>query len=75
MILIKGGTVYDGIGNILEDTDVLIDGKTIKNIGKDLVVPEDSRIFDAKGKVVFPGFIESLNVWGGYGTRLGGTRI
>ena len=67
MILIKDGTVYDGIGNILEDTDVLIEGKIIKDIGKNLVVSKDYEVFDAKGKIVFPGFIESLNVWGAMG--------
>lgn len=71
MILIKGGTVYDGIGNMLEDTDVLIEGKFIKEIGKDLVVPKDCQIFDARGKVVFPGFIESLNIWGAMGPGWG----
>ena len=64
MILIKGGKVHDGKGNILEDTDILIDGNIIKDIGKNIEISEDGEVFDAKGKVVFPGFIESLNVWG-----------
>lgn len=71
MTLIRGGKVYDGKGNILEDTDILMEGSTIKDIGQDIVVSEDTEIFDAKGKVVFPGFIESLNVWGCVGPGWG----
>lgn len=64
MILIKGGTVHDGTGKILENTDILIEGKIIKKIDKSIEVSSDVEIFDARGKVVFPGFIESLNIWG-----------
>jgi imidazolonepropionase-like amidohydrolase len=64
MILIRGGTVHDGRGKVLKDTDVLIEGKIIKEIGHAIEVSDDTEIFDAKGKLVFPGFIESLNVWG-----------
>ena len=71
MILIRGGKVYDGKGNILEDTDILIEGSTIKDIGQNISVSKDTEIFDAKGKVVFPGFIESLNVWGAMGPGWG----
>lgn len=71
MILIRGGKVYDGKGKILEDTDILIEGSTIKDIGRDIEVSRDTRIFDAKGKVVFPGFIETLNVWGCVGPGWG----
>ena len=71
MILIRSGKVYDGKGNILEDTDILIEGSTIKDIGRDIEVSGDVEIFDAKGKVVFPGFIEALNVWGCVGPGWG----
>ncbi|WP_406242680.1 hypothetical protein ACF3M2_01415 [Tissierella carlieri] len=64
MILIRGGTVHDGKGNILEDVDILIDGSHIKDIRHSIEVSNDIEIFDARGKVIFPGFIESLNIWG-----------
>ena len=67
MILIKNGNIYDGKGNIFKDTDILIEDKYIKEIGKSIEVPEDTKIYDAKDKVVFPGFIDSLNVWGAKG--------
>ncbi len=71
MILIKSGNVYDGNGNILENTDILIEGKYIKEIGKSLNVGEDVKIYEAKNKIVFPGFIDSLNVWGAKGPGWG----
>jgi len=67
MIIIKGGTVHDGKGNIYENTDILIEDGCIKDIGSSIKVSNEVEIFDAKGKVVFPGFIDSLNVWGAKG--------
>lgn len=64
MILIKGGNIHDGKGNIFENTDILIDGKVIKKISPSIQVSEDTEIFEAEGKTIFPGFIDSLNVWG-----------
>lgn len=64
MILIKGGNVHDGKGNIFENTDILIDGKVIKKVSPSIEVSEDTEIYEAKGKTIFPGFIDSLNVWG-----------
>lgn len=71
MILIKNGNVYDGKGNVFEDTDILIDGKIIKEIGKSIEVSEGTSVYDAKDKIVFPGFIDSLNVWGAKGPGWG----
>ncbi len=71
MILIKNGDIYDGKGNILKNTDVLIDKKTIKEIGKNIQVNDDVEIYDAKDKLLFPGFIDSLNVWGATGPGWG----
>ncbi len=71
MILIRGGTVHNGRGKVLKDTDILIEGKIIKEIGHAIEVSDDTEIFDAKGKLVFPGFIESLNVWGCMGPGWG----
>ncbi len=64
MLLIKNGIVHDGKGKILKNIDILIENGIIKDIGHSIQVPEDTEIFDAEGKVVLPGFIDSLNVWG-----------
>lgn len=71
MILIKKGILHDGKGNILNGADILIEGSIIKNIGHDLKVPASAEIIDAKDKVILPGFIDSLNVWGCMGPGWG----
>lgn len=64
MILIKNGTVHDGKGQVLNGVDILIEGGIIKDIGYSIEVSDSVEIVDAKDKVIFPGFIDSLNVWG-----------
>ncbi|MGF7057781.1 amidohydrolase family protein [Brassicibacter mesophilus] len=67
MILIKGGIVHDGKGNVSNDTDILVKDGRIIEIGHGIDVLDSTKVFDAKDKVVFPGFIDSLNVWGAKG--------
>lgn len=68
MILIKSGTLHNGKGDILQDVDILIKDGKIKDIRKDINLEDNNvEIIDAKGKVIFPGFIDSLNVWGTIG--------
>ena len=38
--------------------DILVEGEKITRIGKDLEGPPDAEVIDAKGKYVFPGFID-----------------
>lgn len=67
MILIKNGKVHLGNGKILENTDILIkDGKICK-VESD-IDEKDVDIIDAKGKEVFPGFIDSITHWGCLGS-------
>ncbi|HJO93713.1 MAG TPA: putative aminohydrolase SsnA [Victivallales bacterium] len=60
-LLIKNGTVVTlGSSNrIIENGAVLVEGKTIKQIGKleDINIPENTEIIDAKGKLIMPGYI------------------
>ncbi|MBS3811569.1 MAG: amidohydrolase family protein [Halanaerobiales bacterium] len=64
MILLKNGKIYDGKGDILEGADILIENGKIKNIAKSIEAKKDMEIFDVEEKVIMPGFIDSLNVWG-----------
>lgn len=68
MLLIKNGTVYDGIHREPQYVDLLIEGKKIVKIGKKLVIPDAEEI-DAQGLNVFPGFVEAHGHIGldGYG--------
>ena len=56
MLLLKGGNVHLETGEVQTHTDILIEGKLIQKIGKDLQVP-DAEVIDASGMEVFPGFI------------------
>jgi N-acyl-D-aspartate/D-glutamate deacylase len=56
-ILLRGGVLYDGTGAGPLEADLLIEGDRISAIGPDLHVPE-AEIFDVRGKVVSPGFID-----------------
>ena len=42
----------------LENGDVLVNGDRIAAVGKDLGAFKDSRIVDAGGKVLMPGFVD-----------------
>ena len=55
-VIIRGGRVLDGAGNPFVYTDVGIKGDTIASIG-DLQAAAATRIVDARGQYVTPGFI------------------
>ena len=59
-VLIKGGAVLsmdDAVGNFAMG-DVLIDGKTIVEVGAN-IDSGDAAVIDATGKVVMPGFVDT----------------
>lgn len=56
-VLIKGGTIVDGTGNIWLQKDIGISEGKIKRLG---FLPENGRkTINAEGKIVSPGFIDS----------------
>ncbi|MGZ5004881.1 MAG: D-aminoacylase, partial [Chthoniobacterales bacterium] len=58
--LIKGGTVFDGTGSEGRTADVGIRGDRIVAVGK-LTPSETTKIIDAHGFAVAPGFINMLS--------------
>ena len=65
MILIKNGTI-NTITNGVFIGDILIEGKTIVKIEEKIEVSNNVEVIDAKGKFVFPGFIDAhthLGLW------------
>ncbi len=54
-IVIKGGTVVDGTGSPGYRADVAVTGSVITEIGPDL---RGTRVLDASGQVVSPGFVD-----------------
>ena len=59
-LIIRGGTVYDGLGSPAESADVAINGDRIAAIG-DLSDARAATIIDATGLAVAPGFINMLS--------------
>lgn len=65
MIFIKNGSINTITNGVIEG-DILIKNGKIAEIGKDIVAPLDAKIIDAKGKYIFPGFIDAhthLGLW------------
>ena len=65
MIFIKNGTINTVTKGII-NSNILIDNKKIVEIGNEIVAPLDAQIIDAKGCLVFPGFIDAhthLGLW------------
>ena len=67
MTVIKNGLIYDMVKDKPYKADILNQKGKIKKIGSDM--PSDSDVIDAKGKNVFPGFIDAhchlgLDGWG-----------
>ncbi|HTV59976.1 MAG TPA: dihydroorotase [Verrucomicrobiae bacterium] len=58
MLLIQNGRVVDPASRTDEPMDVLLSGERIVQTGAGLPVPGGAEIFDAKGLIVAPGFID-----------------
>jgi imidazolonepropionase-like amidohydrolase len=59
MILLKNGTVLDGLGNTREKCDILVEKGKIKEIGPGLTPPEKCQVMDCTGMTVTPGLIDA----------------
>lgn len=58
-LLIRGGTVFDGTGAPRFEADVRVRDGRIAEVGPALVEAEGESVFDARGCLVTPGFIET----------------
>ena len=60
-VVLRGGTVLtiDATHRVLQDTDVLVTGDRIADIGQRLQVPEGTRENDASHGIVLPGMIDT----------------
>ena len=59
-VLIKGGTIYDGTGGTPYVGDVALKGDKIVYVGPH-APGSATRVVDARGKAVSPGFINMLS--------------
>ena len=65
-VLIQNATVYDGVGNVYENYDVLLEGGNIAGMGENLDAGDDVEVIDAAGKFVTPGIIDNHSHLGVY---------
>src|SRR5207302_1100458 len=57
-LLIRGTTLYDGMGGPPTGADVLLSGGRIAAVGRDLARPDGTDVLDADGLALAPGFID-----------------
>ena len=57
-VLLRNATVLDGIGNRIDNADVLMRNGKIEAVGKGLALPEGGMSIDATGKWITPGIID-----------------
>jgi 5-methylthioadenosine/S-adenosylhomocysteine deaminase len=60
LILTMDPTVGSGKLGVIENADILLDGDTIAEVGKNLQ-GNDAQVVDATGKIVMPGFVDVHN--------------
>lgn len=60
VLVIEGGTVFDGTGSVRPDAGILIRGDRIEAVGpfRELSVPRGAQRIDARGKFVMPAMID-----------------
>jgi imidazolonepropionase-like amidohydrolase len=62
LLFIKNATIHIGNGQVVENGTIEINAGKIVRVGKDIAVPAgDVKVFDAKGKHVYPGLILSVS--------------
>lgn len=71
----KGATLFDGTGNEIENSTIVIKDGRIESVGdENTPIPEDAEIIDVGDKYITPGLIEShvhLSATGLFDTRPG----
>ncbi len=57
---IKAGKLFDGRSDKLQDNVVIVvQGKTILRVGKDVAIPAGANVLDLRELVVMPGLIDA----------------
>ena len=59
MFLIRGGLVKTMEGMDIEGGSVLVNGKKILAVGKDIFVPAEAKVIEAEGCIITPGLIDA----------------
>jgi imidazolonepropionase-like amidohydrolase len=59
VVVLQGGTVHVGNGDVIDGGSVILKGKRIDAVGKGLPVPEGAKVVDVTGRHVYPGLIDA----------------
>jgi len=59
LLAIRAGRIIPVSGPDIENGIILIEDQTIKGVGTDVVIPNDTRIIDASQKTVMPGLVDA----------------
>jgi imidazolonepropionase-like amidohydrolase len=60
LLAIKDGKVFTMDSNgIIDHAVILIEGEIIKEVGRNIVIPDDAEVINAAGKYITPGFIDA----------------
>jgi imidazolonepropionase-like amidohydrolase len=57
-VVIRGGTIHVGNGDVLKEGTLILRGREIEAVGVGLPVPEGAVVIEAAGKHVYPGLID-----------------
>lgn len=60
IFFITHATIHVGNGKIINDGTIQINKGKIEKIGTNIPTPADAKVFDVKGKQVYPGLISSI---------------
>ncbi len=63
-LALVGATVHVRPGEVLTDAAVVIRDERIVAVGRNLAIPADATVVDAKGLVIYPGFVDPLTEYG-----------
>lgn len=64
--LLRGATVFDGLGGEFANTDVLLVDGRVSAVGQGLTAPAGASVVDASGRFVTPGIIDAHSHLGVY---------
>lgn len=59
-IFLSNVTIHVGNGTVIENGNILINKGKIEKVGTNITAPSDAKIYDLKGKQVYPGLISAI---------------
>ncbi|MCO5286886.1 MAG: amidohydrolase family protein [Chitinophagaceae bacterium] len=64
VIALTNATIHVGNGTVIENGTIIINGSKIEKVGSDIQAPSNAKVYDVKGKQVYPGLISPISIIG-----------